>query len=173
MNSSNIFPHIWRFLGLAATQALLLKQVSASVGPYFNIFLYPLFIFFLPLQIATPYLVLLGFSMGMTIDFFYHSIGVHASAGAFAGVIRPLILMAFAPKGGFSGKEPIFAPSYFGWQLYLQAAAVFFLLHLFWYFSVDAFTFVYFGTITLKTLSAWLLTMIFIVLYTTMFNPKV
>lgn len=170
--NNNFFPNFWRFLGLVAVQVLLLKQLTVSVGEYFNILLYPLFILFLPIQLATPYLVLLGFAIGMTVDFFSGSIGVHASAGAFSGFFRFIIFAAFAPKGGYSGKEPIFSPAHMGWQLFLQVSVLFFLAHLFWYFSVDAFTFVYFGTITLKTISAWILTMIFVWLYTAMFNPK-
>jgi hypothetical protein len=172
MNSS-ILPSIWRFLGLAFVQTILLNQVTLSVHePYFNILLYPLFILLLPLELAAPYIVLLGFLMGLTVDFYYASFGIHASAGAFSGFIRPVVLAAFAPKGGFSGKEPIYAPAYFGWSLFLQTAAVFLLLHLFWYFSVDAFTFVYFGSIALKTLVGWLLSMVFVILYVILFNPK-
>lgn len=172
MNSSALYANLWRFVGLVATQTLLLKQVSVSVGQYFNILLYPLFIFLLPIQMATPYIVGLGFSIGLVIDFFYGTPGIHASAGAFSGFARTLIFYAFAPKGGFSGKELVFSPHFFGWQIFLQTVAVFFALHLFWYFSVDAFTFVYFTAITVKTLAAWVLTMIFVVLYMVMFNPN-
>jgi len=172
MNSNAFFSKLWRFLGLFAAQALFLKQVSLALGSYFNILLYPLFILFLPLQLATPYVVLLGFLIGMSVDFVYGTPGVHASAGAFSGYARSLIFFTFAPKGGYSGKELIFAPAFFGWQIFLQVAALFFVAHLFWYFSVDAFTFVYVGAITLKTLAAWVLTMLFVVLYTALFHPN-
>jgi hypothetical protein len=170
--NNKFFPNFWRFIGLVAVQVLLLKQMTVSLGAYFNILLYPLFIFLLPTQLATPYVVLLGFGVGLTVDFFYASIGVHASAGAFSGFFRFLLFAAFAPKGGYSGKEPIFSPAHMGWSLYLQVSAWFFLAHLFWYFSVDDFTIVYFGTVTLKTIAGWVLTMIFVWLYTAMFNPK-
>lgn len=171
MNAS-LFPNIWRFIGLVAVQVLLLQQVGMAVGSYFNVFLYPLFILFLPIQLATPYAVLLGFAVGMTVDFFYVSIGLHASAGAFSGFARSVVLAAFEPKSKYSGKEPIPSPVYYDWGWFLQVAGVFFALHLFWYFSVNAFTFVYFTTITLKTLASWGLTMIFVVLYCVLFKPK-
>ena len=158
---------------MVAVQVMLLKQMGQAVSStYFNVLLYPLFILFLPLQMAAPYLVLLGFAIGMCVDIFYASPGVHASAGAFSGFARTIIVGAFAPKGGYSPKEPVFSPTHVSWQTFLQGAAVFFFLHLFWYFSVDAFTFVYFGSIFLKTLASWGLTMIFVVLYAAMFNPK-
>ncbi|MEO0006168.1 MAG: hypothetical protein RJA20_364 [Bacteroidota bacterium] len=172
MNSS-IFPNIWRFLGLILGQGLLLKQVVQTVGSaWFNIMLYPIFILLLPVQLAAPYLVLLGFAVGISVDMFYQTPGVHASTGAFAGFIRGMIFTAFAPKGGFNAKDPIFAPHYVSWQTFLSVSGVFFFLYLFWYYSVEAFTFVYFTSIVLKTLSTWSITMIFVILYAALFNPK-
>ena len=128
MNGNNISPHIMRFLGLVAVQGLLLNQMTETVGSYFNVLLYPLFILFLPLQLAAPYLVILGFAVGFAVDATVPSWGVHASAGAFSGVMRGIAFMPFAPKGGFSPKDPIFSPEYMGWQTFLQghqkAAAV-------------------------------------------------
>jgi len=170
--NSNIFPHLWRFIVLVLFQVLVLKQLALSVGSYFNVLIYPLFIFFLPLRIATAYTVLLGFAIGITVDTFYGSLGVHASAGAFSGLIRGFILEAFGPKGGFKGKEPIFSPAYFGWQSFFQAIGVFMVLYLFFYFSVDAFTFVYLTTITLKTITSWVLSMTFVLLYMAFFKTR-
>lgn len=172
MNSNVIFPNLWRFIGLIMAQALVFRQVALSAGEYFNVLLYPLFILFLPLQLATPYAVLLGCSAGFLVDVFYGSWGIHASAGAFAGFIRALILAGFEPKGGFSGKEVIASPAVFGWRWFMQVSALFFFAYLLWYFSVDAFTFVYFARILTKTLAAWILTMIFVIFYGFLFNPK-
>lgn len=171
MNVGNIFPSLWRFLGIVAVQVLLFKQIGLA-GSHLTVLLYPLFILLLPLATATPYLVLLGFAVGMTVDAFYGTLGVHASAGAFAGLIRPSMVKILTPKGANASKGPIFSPEYVGWQTFLQAAALFFALHIFWYFSVDAFTFVYYGAITSKSLACWGLSMIFVVLYVAMFNPK-
>lgn len=163
---------IWRYLGILAIQALMFKQISTGMGPYFNIFLYPLVIFLLPLGLLQAYVVVLGFAIGLSVDFIYGSIGVHAGAGAFSAFMRYIILFSYMPKGGFTGKEPIFSPAHFGWQSFLQTVSLFFALHLFWYFSLDAFTPVYLGSITGKTLASWGLSMIFVVLFTVVFNPK-
>jgi hypothetical protein len=172
MNSSNLFPNIWRFIGLVLIQALVLKQVSLQVNEYFNILLYPLFILFLPIELPTAFAVMLGFLIGLTVDFFYVSPGVHASAGAWSGFTRSILLAAFEPRAGFKGKEIIPSPANFGWRWFLQITSIFMFLHLFWYFSVDAFTFVYIGTISLKTLASWIFTMLFVLFYGFLFNPK-
>jgi hypothetical protein len=172
MSSNTIFPHALRFIGLVAVQSLLLNQMTGSIGMYFNVLLYPLFILFLPLQMPAPYLVLLGFAVGVSVDAFVPSWGIHASAGAFSGFARGLALLPFAPKGGFSAKDPIFAPSQIGWQTFLQGASLFMVMHLLWYFSFSYFSHLFALEIVKKTAAAWALTMIFVVLYTAMFNPK-
>lgn len=171
MNSSTIIPHLVRFIGLVAVQHLLLAPMGQSVGSYFNILIYPLFILLLPLGSSTILLIFMGFLIGIVVDAPL-SWGVHASAGVFSGAVRSGVLRLFAPKGGFSVKDPIFAPKYVGWQVFMQGAAVFFLVHIFWYFSVSYFAPVFALDITLKTLTAWPLSMIAVVLFISMFNPK-
>jgi hypothetical protein len=172
MNGSSIAPHILRFIGLVLVQSLLLNQMTNTVGAYFNVLLYPLFILFLPLQMRAPVLVLCGFAVGIAVDAFVPSWGIHASAGAFSGAARSIALMFFGPRGGFSPKDPIFSPAHMGWQTFLQGASVFMLLHLLWYFSIHFFAPVFAWEIISKTFFAWIFTMIFVVLYTMMFNPK-
>jgi hypothetical protein len=172
MNSNLWLSGIWRYLICAAIQVLFFRQVDLSIGSYFNVMIYPLAIFLLPLQLRAPYMVLLGFLIGITIDIPYNSPGVHASAGAFSGFARSILLTPYEPKNGFTGKEPIFSPAYFGWQRFLQTVAMFYALHLFWYFSVDAFTFVYFDKIALKALASLVLSMVCVGFYVFLTNPK-
>ncbi len=172
MNGSNITPNIMRFIGLVAVQVLLLNQMTNTVGEYFNVLLYPLFILFLPLQLPTPYVVLLGFAVGFAVDAALGTWGVHASAGAFSGVMRGVAFFPFAPKGGFSAKDPIFAPAHMGWQTFLQGTALFMAFHILWYFTFSYFAPVFGWEIMTKTVTSWIFTMIFVPLYVAMFNPK-
>lgn len=170
--NNNLLPQVWRFAILVLFQVLVLKQLTLSVGSYFNVLLYPLFIFLLPLRLSSVYTVLLGFAIGITVDTFYATPGLHASAGAFSGYLRNLVVRLFGPRGGFSGKEPIFSPAYFGWQSFFQAIALFLLSHLLFYFLVSDFTFVYFSTVILKTIAALVLSLIFVVIYMAFFQAK-
>jgi hypothetical protein len=172
MNGSNITPHLLRFIGLVVLQALLLNQMTTSVGAWFNVLLYPLFILFLPLQLTAPYLVMLGFAVGFAVDAASATWGMHASAAAFSGFMRGLALAPFAPKGGFSAKDPIFAPAHVGWQTFLNGATLFMALHLLWFFSVSYFSHHFAWEIILDTATGTVLTMIFVGLYVMMFNPK-
>jgi hypothetical protein len=174
MNGSLLLPQIWRFIGLTAAQVLLFRQVGLTIGGDFQIFLYPLFILFLPKQMNTVATVLLGALIGLTVDFFYGAPGLHASAGAFSGISRGIVFYAFRPRGGYSGKEPIASPFHFGWEWFVKVSLFFFFLHIFWYFSVDAFAFTteLVLSVTKKTLIATFLSMLFVLFYGFLFNPK-
>jgi hypothetical protein len=172
MGNNAIIASFWRFLLLLMLQVLVFKPMATSVGPYFNIFIYPIFLLLLPIQTPTPYLVLLGALMGFCADEFYYTGGLHASAGAFAGLVRRTVLSAFAPNGNFTPKEPVFTPVYVSWQTFLPAAGLYFFAHILWFYVMDAFTFVYIGEAILKTLAAWPLSMIFVLAFMMLFRPK-
>lgn len=173
MNSSTIFPNIWRFVGLVLIQVVVLSQAALTADGYVNVLLYPLFILFLPILLPTPAAVLLGFLVGLTVDMFCKTWGVHASAGALSAYARAVILNRFAPRGGYTGKEPIPAPVYFGWSWFLSVTAIFLAVHIFWYFSMSYFTPVYLlPKIIPQTLIAWVLTMAITLILTRLFNPK-
>lgn len=78
------------FISLVLVQVLILNQVQFSgfVNPY----IYVLFIILLP--VSTPrYLVLiLSFLIGLTVDIFSNSLGVHAAASVLVAYLRPLII---------------------------------------------------------------------------------
>lgn len=174
MNSTHFFPNFWRFIGLTVVQVVILSKVSLAANGYCNILLYPLFILFLPIQLATPLAVFLGFLIGITIDMLTGTIGVNASAGAMSGFARAVLLFRYAPRGGFTGKEPIPSPEYFGWRWFLSLSALFFAVHTFWYFSMAYFTPVYLlEKILPQSILGWTLSMIMVVLYTRLFHPKV
>lgn len=173
MNSSVFFPNFWRFVTLVAIQTIIMSEVALSVDGYFNILVYPLFILFLPIELATPIAVLLGFTVGLSVDAFSATLGVNASAGALSGYARAYILYKAAPKGGFSGKEPIPSPFYFGWRWFSGVAASFFAVHILWYFSMAYFTPVYIvEKILPQALLSWMLSMIVALVLTRLFYPK-
>ncbi len=173
MKGNWFFPNLWRLLSLLAIQGLILSGISYNTDGYVSILLYPLFILLLPILIPIPLAIVLGFLMGLLVDTFTGTIGLHASAGAFSAYARVLILERFAPQGGYTGKEPIAAPVYFGWQWFLSVAGVFFAVHLLWYFSVAYFAPAYFfSKILPQMLLSWLSTLPVVVVLVWLFNPR-
>ncbi len=167
-----VFSNILRFFGLLIVQVLLLKKIVIG-GSSFNsvsLIIYPLFLMLLPLRTPHSILVLLGFIIGILIDAFYDSYGVHASASVFIGFIRPYVIKIIEPKGGYmQNTSP--TKRRLGATWFFVYSSIILFAHLFFYFSVEAFTFYYIGEIILKTVSSFILSMIIIMLYQYIFDP--
>ena len=172
MNNNAIITNAARFLALLLLQGLVLKRISLGWDGilYFNVLLYPLFIMLLPFRTPRTAQLLLAFALGLLLDFFYDSPGVHASAGVFTAYIRPLVLRRIAPRDGYNINHSPTARR-LGWTWFITYASIMLTAHLFFYFSVEAFTFVYLGMILLKTLFSFILSMVFILMVMGVFNP--
>ncbi|MBT8256775.1 MAG: rod shape-determining protein MreD [Bacteroidia bacterium] len=87
-NSTTI--NIIRFITLVLVQVLILNHVN-FLG-YVNPYLYPLFVLVFPLTGDKGLLIFFGFLLGLTIDIFEDSGGIHAAATVFIAWIRPFVL---------------------------------------------------------------------------------
>ncbi|HFB99468.1 MAG TPA: hypothetical protein ENJ53_01560, partial [Phaeodactylibacter sp.] len=89
-----IFTQSLRFVFLVLIQVLVFRQMTVGWDEfnYVHVIVFPLFILLLPIKISDPVLILLGFLIGITVDMFYQSWGVHASAAVFIAFMRPMIL---------------------------------------------------------------------------------
>lgn len=165
--------NIVRFILLALIQVLVLKRVNLVWGDfrYVHLLIYPLFIILLPLKTNETLVVFLGFLMGLTMDIFYDSIGVHASALVFTAFIRKFILKVLEPFEGYHVEE---VPSAFkmGFLWFLSYSSILMVLHLLFYFSVEAFSFVYYVDIILKTIFSFVFSLLLILIHQLIFRTK-
>ena len=165
--------NLLRFIALVFIQVLILKDINLG-GQSFNyihIIIYPLFLILLPFRTPHSILVFLGFLIGIFIDAFYGAYGVHASASVFAGFIRPYVLQLYAPKGGYNlNYSPTKRRYGINWFLAYSSSMLF--LHLFFYFSVDAFTFYYIDKILLRTVSTFIISLLIIIIYKYVLDPE-
>ena len=164
--------NIWRFLFLILIQGLVLKRMEFDAGimSYVHPIIYPLCIMMLPMRISLTLSVFLGFIAGLSVDFFYTSPGVHASAAVFIAFIRPWVLGRLEPRGGYTINQN---PTAFrlGRTWFLRYVAIMLVIYLFFYFSVEAFTFYYILRILLNTVLSFFVSILFILLYQVFFNP--
>lgn len=172
MMNNIVLANIFRFLGLILLQGLVFKNVGEGWKefPYLFVIIYPLAIMLLPLRTPRVLTIVLGFVAGLMVDGFYTSPGIHASAAVFMAFCRPFVLKALEPRNGYNVN---YSPTAARWGIrwFLQYAAIMLTLYLLFYFSVEAFTFVYLGSILLKTVVSLITSMIFIVIYQVIFNP--
>ncbi len=93
---------ILRFLVLIAVQVLVLNNIR--LGGYINPYIYILFIMLLPVRIPKTLLLILSFALGLCVDIFSDTLGMHAAASVFLGFCRPGILRAIAPREGYEAE---------------------------------------------------------------------
>ncbi|NBC56660.1 MAG: rod shape-determining protein MreD [Bacteroidetes bacterium] len=82
--------YILQFMVLILIQVLILDHIL-FLG-YINPYLYILFILALPINLNRVYILLLGFALGLCIDLFNNTGGVHAASTLFIAYFRPFIL---------------------------------------------------------------------------------
>ncbi len=163
---------IW-FVLLVLSQGLILRNFSEGVGGpfYFHVFLYPLFLFRFPIGTPRYIQLIVAFFLGMSIDFFYDSPGVHAATSVFTMYVRPLVLNAFEPREGYNiNISPTISQYGVGWISRYTGTLL--LIHLFIFFSIDAFTFYYITDILLKTASSFVISIAFVLMTLFIFNTK-
>lgn len=172
MNNTTL-THSLRFIFLVFIQVLVFRQMTVGWSDfnYVHVMVYPLFILLLPIRISDPLLILLGFLLGITIDIFYTSYGVHASATVFLAFLRPIALKILKPRGGYNVSHSPNIKNYgFVWFLIYSSSLLFF--HFLFYFIVSVFTHVYWLEILLRTISSFLVSYVIILLYVKIFNPR-
>lgn len=88
---NNIFSiHTIRFIALVLLQVLILNHVN-FLG-YINPYVYIVFIALFPIKNNRIILISLSFLIGLTIDLFLDTGGIHAAASVFIAYARPVIL---------------------------------------------------------------------------------
>lgn len=164
---------IIRFFLLWVLQVFILKQIiwGWEGVVYLQVFLYPLFILLLPFRTPRSLTILLGFILGLAIDWLYESPGLHAGTLVFTAFMRAIVLRILTPREGYSIKDHPTKKS-LGQTWFFQYAATLLFIHLFVYFSLEAFTFVYFKSILLKILFSWLASMFFLLAGVYTINPE-
>ena len=162
-----------RFVLLLIAQVFLFNQVAWgwSGREYLFVFVYPLFVALMPLRASRPLVILLAFLLGISVDFFSETLGLHAGALCFTAYARPLILRVLRPRDGYNIKaKPAVADLGIGWMS--RYLAYLFLVHLLTFFLLQTFSIFFLDEIVLKTalsLPASLLTTAILVL---LFSPK-
>ncbi len=88
--NNGILIQIGRFIVLILAQVLILNDIN-FLG-YLNPYIYIIFILLAPININRSLFLVISFALGLTIDVFGDSGGIHAAACITAAYIRPLAL---------------------------------------------------------------------------------
>lgn len=156
-----LYRNIGRFIVLVLIQVLILDNIQFS--GYVNPFMYVLFILLLPFETPNWLIILLGFVLGLTIDLFSNTIGMHAFATVFMAFLRPYVLKIIEPHDGY---EPGTFPRlyYFGFAWFLKYSIILVFLHHLFLFYIEVFRFTDFFSTLMRVILSVLFSMVIIVL---------
>lgn len=157
--TSDILKYVWQFVLLVLLQVLLFNNLQ--LGGFINPFPYVYFIIALPISLGRIPLLFIGFTMGLMVDVFSDTGGIHAAASTLLAYYRPLFLKAQSPREGY---ESLAVPSLraFGISWFLPYAALMVLMHHFALFFLEVFRFSEFFSTLLKVILSSVLTLFFI-----------
>ncbi|MBI4647815.1 MAG: rod shape-determining protein MreD [Bacteroidia bacterium] len=153
--------YILIFIFLILIQVIVLDNINffGIINPY----LFILFIIILPFEVRGWFLLFIGFFLGLFIDIFNNTPGLHASATVFISFLRPKVLKIIAPRGGY---EPGTFPRiyYFGFNWFLKYLVILTVAHHIVYYFLEAFSFHDFFLTICKIILSSIFTLILIIL---------
>lgn len=145
---------------LIAAQLLVFNNIDFS--GYINPYIYVLFVLLLPFK--TPKLVILvsSFMLGLSIDLFMGTPGVHSTATVLMAFSRPGVMAMFSPREGYqTGTYPRLEQ--FGVEWFVKYTVTLVLLHHFALFYLEVFTFHHFFSTFLRAFLSTILTSMLII----------
>lgn len=152
---------ISRFFLLVLLQVLVLNNIQFS--GYINPYMYILFILVLPFETPGWLLLVSGFLLGISIDLFANTPGMHASATVFVAFLRPHVLKLIAPRDGYEGGEKPGIKD-LGLEWFLKYSIVITVAHHLFLFYIEVFRFAGFFHTMGRVLLSSIFTLILIVL---------
>jgi len=152
-----IISHSIGFIVLVLVQVLIVNNIQ--LGQYLNPYLYVMFILLLPGGMPKPILLIPAFLIGLAVDMFSNTAGMHAAACVFMAFCRPRVLHAFAGDDRDLDDPGI---ATFGLKGFLYYTFILVFLHHIFLFYTEVFHFRQFFSTLLRSASSALLTTLLI-----------
>ncbi len=165
--NNNILLYIGRFIILILVQVFILNHIN-FLG-YLNPYIYIVFILLAPITIHKSLFLFLSFILGLTIDMFGDSGGVHAAACLVITYLRPVVLR-FVFGLSYEFQTVKLSNVGFGERLAYVTLLVF--IHHIVLFSLETFNFSHILLIAKKTLFSSIFSIVVIMLILVLFRRK-
>lgn len=126
------------FVLIVLTQGLVLNPME--LDETLNPMIYPLLILTLPFELSILATLIISLIIGLSIDAFSNTFGLHASAAMFIGYVRPVLLRYIKPRDGYD--NTLLATIHdMGATWFLAYGSLFLFLHHLWFYSFEIFRF--------------------------------
>jgi len=164
----NVIKYGVSFILLILFQGLILNNIE--FGGYVVPFLYVVFILSLPFETPNWIVLLLGFVIGIAVDSFSSTLGMHTSATLFMAFSRNYLLKLLEPRGGyeFNSKPNV---QFMGLTWYLLYAVILVLLHHLFLFYIESFKLSQFFFTLGRTIASTIFTLVLVMIFQ-LFNYK-
>lgn len=153
-----VLQNIFRFIILILVQVLVLNNIQ-FLG-YINPYLYILFILILPVRMPRWAVLILAFGLGLTIDIFSNTGGIHAFATVLAAFLRPVVINLFTSIEEGNNPTPSFHT--FGVSAFVKYVVIIVFIHHITLFFLEAFSFAHFWLILFKAIVSSIVTILMI-----------
>jgi hypothetical protein len=168
---SSLVKNIIRFIFFILVQVFVLNQIPPLhhlVNPY----IYFLFILWLPFKMGRRTVIMLAFALGLCLDYFTKTPGLHAAPCVLIAYLRPFILNLLIPHEGADTnyEEPSFRS--IGFAPYFTYAAVLILVHHAFLFLLEALQFGGFLYFIGKTLLSVAISLLMLLIVEFLFERK-
>jgi rod shape-determining protein MreD len=152
--------YLFYFIVLILAQLLVFNNIEFS--GFINPYVYILFIILLPFTIPKVVLLLSAFLIGLVMDLFMGTPGVHSSATVLMAFSRPFVMSLFSPREGYqTGTYPRLTQ--FGLEWFVKYTVMLVLIHHFALFYLEIFTFNHFFSTFFRVILSSLLTSMIII----------
>lgn len=162
--------NIIRFIFLVLFQVFILNNIN--LGGYINPYFYVFFILLLPFETPKWLLLMSSFLLGLSVDMFSDTAGLHAAACVLMAFCRPYILGVVSSRQEYElGIQPIIRDLGFNW--FFSYSLVLVSIHHLLLFYLEVFGFGEFFQTFLRALLSIAFTMLLLILSQyLMYRPK-
>lgn len=171
--------NVFRFILLILIQVLLLNKIAlrwwstpGSIPTYIP-YLYPLFILLLPFATAVWFLLISSFALGLSVDMFMNTGGMHAAACVLMAFTRTIVLEGLLPKRMEEFKTMSPNVKSMGWTPFMTYAAILFTIHHVFFYILEIWSFHSLGYMFLKIFISLLTSLLFVALYSLLFSSSI
>lgn len=161
--------YILVFAMVVLAQGLVINNLV--LNEFLNPMVYPMLILMLPFELTLLATIIISFIVGISVDAFSNTFGLHASAAVLIGYLRPTVLGYIKPRDGY---DISLLPSLhdMGLVWFLSYSSLFLFIHHLWYFSFEILRFDLVLLIAAKTFFSTLFSLGLIILFQYIFYTR-
>lgn len=134
-----VIKKIFMFIGVILFQVLILDEIEiGSFSYYFSPLVYGVFILTIKPSFQVWILLFIAFVMGLSVDIFRDTLGMHTSALLVVAIIKNPVLSLISPREGFDPNKELNVIN-IGINRFMILSGVLLFLHHFWFYMIEDF----------------------------------